>query len=172
MDRVSMDEPVAPILVIGLGNILLADDGVGPRLVRELKALYAGVDGLECIDGGTQGLALLGYLGRRQSVVILDAFASGRRPGDVTVLDRAALIEARASRSTTAHEGNAAELLATAHLLDELPERVFLVGIEPERVQTECALSDSVLKSLPAAFTQACEIIEHELSHLQNMTAA
>lgn len=173
MERVNIDEnKVAPVLVLGVGNILLGDDGVGPRLVRELQGLYAGVEAVEFVDGGTQGLALLGYFAGRQSIVILDAFAGGAKAGEISILDRAALLEYRAIHSTTAHEGNAAELLATAHLLDELPQRVFLVGIEPERVQTELCLSESVAKALPAAFARACEIVEQELVYAQNLAAA
>ncbi len=169
---VGNDQPIAPVLVLGLGNILLGDDGVGPRLVRELQALYSAVTAVECIDGGTQGMALLGYFAGRQSLIIVDAFAGGRSPGEISVLDRPTLLECQASRATTAHEGNAGELLAAAQLLDELPPRVFLIGIEPEHVQTELALSDSVTKALPEAFTKACKIVEHELARVADLAAA
>lgn len=173
MDRlVTDDQEIASILVLGVGNILLGDDGVGPRLVRELQGAYADVKAVECIDGGTLGLALLGYFAGRQSLVILDAFSDGRTPGKVSVLDRAALLAYRTSHSTTAHEGNAGELLATANLLGELPERVFLIGIEPERIQTDLAFSESVLKALPEAFTRASEIIEQELARVTTHAAA
>lgn len=173
MDRLkSEEEAIAPILVLGVGNILLGDDGVGPRLIRELQGLYDGERAVECIDGGTQGLALLGYFSGRQSLIILDARADGRNAGEITVLDRASLSECRAPHSTTAHEGNAAELLASAELLGELPERVFLLGVEPERIQTELGLSDSVQKALPFAFARACELVEKELAHRQSVVAA
>lgn len=172
MDRVESNrQAIAPILVLGLGNVLLGDDGVGPRLVRELQSLYASEREVECLDGGTQGLALLGYFNRRRSLIILDARADGHKAGEVTVLDRASLCACTAPHSTTAHEGNAAELLASAQLLGELPDRVYLVGIEPERIQTELGLSESVTKSLPFAFVRACEIVEKELAHLQSATA-
>ena len=166
------DDPVAPILVLGVGNVLLGDDGVGPGLVRELNGLYADVRLVECVDGGTQGLALLGYFTGRQSLIIVDAFSGGKKPGEVSVLDRSELLEYRASHATTAHEGNAGELLASANLLEELPERVFLIGVEPERVQTDLALSESILKALPEAFTRAAEIIERELARVGAHAAA
>jgi len=174
VDRVkhSPDGATAPVLVLGVGNVLLGDDGVGPRLVRELQALYSGVPAVECLDGGTQGLALLAYFDRRQSLIIVDAVSGGGCPGEVSVFDRAALLASNGTRATTAHEGNASELLACAHLLDELPERVFLVGVQPERIQTELALSESVAKALPEAFTRACQVIEQELALVTNLTAA
>ena len=168
----SDEQGIAPILVLGVGNVLLGDDGVGPRLVKELQGLYANEESVECIDGGTQGLALIGYLGGRQSLVVLDALADGRNAGEVSVLDYAALCEYRVTHSATAHESNAGELLATAQLLGDLPERVFLVGVAPERIQTELGLSESVSKSLPAAFARACETIEQELEHFQSSAAA
>ena len=171
MDRLG-DQEIAPILVLGVGNILLGDDGVGPRLARELDGLYADKQAVECIDGGTQGLALLGYFPGRQSLIILDAFSGGKNPGEVSILDRAELLEYRISHATTAHEGNAGELLATANLLGELPERVFLIGIEPERVQTDLALSESVFRAVPEAFTHACEVIERELARITAHAAA
>jgi len=163
---------VAPILVLGLGNVLLGDDGIGPRVIRELQGLYTAVEAVECVDGGTQGLALLGYFAGRQALIIIDAFSSGRGPGEISTLERSALLKYRASHATTAHEGNAGELLATAQLLHELPPRVFLIGIEPECVRTDLALSESVAKCLPAAFTRACAIVEQELVRVADLAAA
>jgi hydrogenase maturation protease len=166
------DPSIPPVLVLGLGNILLGDDGVGPALVREIQGLYADVSQVECIDGGTQGLALLGYLTERKAIVILDALALGKTPGEVTALQGAEILGCRAPRSTTAHEGNAGELLAAAQLLGDLPERIFLVGVEPECVRTELGLSEKVVKALPEAFTRACEIVERVRLELQDQVVA
>src|SRR3974377_942260 len=92
------------ILALGLGNLLLGDDAVGLRLLEELRD--AGGDA-EFVDGGTQGLALLGYLADRPSVVILDAVALGAAPGTVHVLADAAIGELRARSAASAHEGSA-----------------------------------------------------------------
>ncbi len=151
---VDANEDRAPVLVLGLGNILLRDDGVGPRLVRELYPLYTNRGGVELIDGGTQGMALLGYLGQRRALVILDAVSCGNAAGAISVLDRRQLMEMRVSRATTAHEGNAGELLAAASLLGDLPEHVWAVGIEPEEVRTGTSLS----RTVQAAFDEAREV--------------
>lgn len=164
---IATDQFVPPVLVLGLGNVLLGDDGVGPTLVREVCGLYAGVPAVECIDGGTQGLALLGYLSGREAVIILDAFAGGKTPGVVTVLEGLEVLDCGVTRSTTAHEGNAGELLAAAQLLNELPERVFLVGVEPERVRTELGLSECVAGALPAALVRTCGVVERVLTELK-----
>lgn len=168
MDRLKREEqPVPPVLVLGVGNVLLGDDGIGPALVRKVQDLYADVKSVECIDGGTQGLALLGYLGGREALIVLDAFAGGRNAGEVSVLEGAELLSGGASRATTAHEGNAGELLAVAQLLGELPARVFFVGIEPERVRTELGLSAPVAKALPSALVRTCGLVERVLAELK-----
>jgi hydrogenase maturation protease len=161
------DQSVPPVLVLGLGNVLLGDDGVGPALLQEVHGVYAGVPAVECIDGGTQGMALLGYLGGREALIILDAFAGGRSAGAVSILEGPEVLGYGVTRSTTAHEGNAGELLAAAQLLGELPERVFLVGVEPERVRTELGLSERVARALPAALVRACGVVERVLAELK-----
>ena len=166
------DQLVPPVLVLGLGNILLGDDGVGPALLRKVQGLYAGVPAVECIDGGTQGMALLGYLGGREALIILDAFAGGRDAGAVSVLEGEEVLGCGVTRSTTAHEGNAGELLAAARLLDELPERVFLIGVEPERVRTELGLSERVASALPAALVRTCAVVERVLAELKEQIVA
>jgi hydrogenase maturation protease len=166
MDIFHQSAPPPPVLVLGVGNMLLGDDGVGPALLSKVGERYSRVQDVECVDGGTQGLALLGYLAERTTLVLLDAYSSGKAPGEVTVLNKSELLAPGAQRATTAHEGNAGELLAVAQLVGELPEQVFLVGVEPERVRTELGLSPSVKAALPAAGACACQIIEQALREL------
>ena len=76
--------PEAPILVLGIGNTLLMDDGVGVLLVEEFRCLSSlPADEVEFLDGGTQGLALLGRMAGRRALVILDAVNLGATPGTV-----------------------------------------------------------------------------------------
>ena len=156
-----------PVLVLGLGNILLGDDGLGPALVREVGHFYKNVEGVECVDGGTQGMALLGHLDGREALVILDAYPGSHAPGTVSVLEGSAMLDALAAPSTSSHEGNAGELLAAAALLNTLPKSIFLVGIEPEAVRAQSGLSDTVRRALPAALVRACVIIEQTLLTLE-----
>jgi len=111
------------------------------------------------VDGGTQGLALLGYLADRPNVVILDAVGLGAPPGTVHVLGESEIEQLRARRGTTAHEGNALEILAMTCLLGQVPGHVLIVGIEPAQVRTGVGLSPAVESVLPLALAEARRIL-------------
>lgn len=163
-------ESRAPVLVLGLGNLLLEDDGVGMQLLEAVAVAGFG-RGVEFVDGGTQGLALLGYLGERRLAVILDAVGLGAAPGTVHVLRGADIEKLRAHRSTTAHEGNALELLATARLLGDEPDETVIVGIEPDRLRTGVSLSASVSVAVPEAAAVAVQLIQNHLTRQEGLCA-
>ena len=155
--------PRAPILVLGLGNLLLGDDAAGLHLEAALLAERGASDQVEFVDGGTQGLALLHYLAHRRAVLVLDAVGLGAEPGSVHVLRGPAIDGLRMQRSTTAHEGNALELLATAKLLGDDAGETVVVGIEPAHVATGIGLSPEVAAALPVAIGRARAVLESML---------
>ena len=155
--------PRAPILVLGLGNLLLSDDAAGLHLEAALLAERGASAQVEFVDGGTQGLALLHYLAKRRAILVLDAVGLGAEPGSVHVLRGPAIDGLRMRRSTTAHEGNALELLATARLLGDVAEEIVVVGVEPARIATGIGLSPQVEAALPAAIARARAVLESML---------
>jgi len=155
-----------PILVLGVGNVLLEDDGVGPALLGLLSSLHGADERVEFVDGGTQGLALLGYLSGRQAVLILDAVALGAEPGSVHVRHDLEVLNLKSRHATTAHEGNAGELLRVATLLGDLPDRMILVGVEPKTIRTGLGLSQDVQASLPVALQEAQSRLEQIVGSL------
>jgi hydrogenase maturation protease len=149
-----MTDGLTDILVLGLGNLLLSDDGLGLRLVETLAAEGSAADFL---DGGTQGLALLAYLANRCALIILDAVALGAPPGTVHVLQGDTL---SAHHAVTAHGSNALELLAAARLIGDLPPSVTIIGIEPECITTGIGLSPAVEAAIPEALSRARTALE------------
>lgn len=150
-----LETTTAPILVLGLGNLLLSDDGVGPVLVEQLANTAENWNGrVEFLDGGTQGLALLGQISGRQALIIVDALKMGAPAGTIHRLTLNELREVTPGRGNSGHEGNAGELLAAAQLLDQLPERLFVVGVEPEKIATGIGLSARVQEALDDASSQ------------------
>jgi len=150
----------APVLVLGLGNQLLGDDGAGLRLLDALTEVFPANDGVEFMDGGTQGLALTGYLADRKAVLVLDAMALGAAPGTVHTLWGDELWRIRSERGTTAHEGNALELFATARMLGYHWTEVAAVGIEPLNIRTGIGLTGEVETALGEALGKARTILD------------
>lgn len=143
----------APVLVLGLGNLLLGDDGVGLRLLETLSGDFHYGPAVDYVDGGTQGLALLGYLSDREAVLVLDAIALGNAPGTVHVIR--GLEDFRAHKAGTAHESSAMELFQTAKILGNSWKEVLLIGIEPKNLRTGTELSPEVKAALPKAYDEA-----------------
>jgi hydrogenase maturation protease len=149
----------APYLVLGIGNQLLGDDGVGIALLHSLLEVPSeGTNQVEFMDGGTQGLALLGHLENRKGVLLLDAINLGAAPGTVHVISAE---EAMAPNQTvpTAHGSNAVELLSAAKLVGYFPEKVTIVGIEPAEIKTTIALSIPVKAAIPEGRRQALAVL-------------
>jgi hydrogenase maturation protease len=142
----------APVLLLGLGNPLMSDDGAGQELLSRL-ACHASEWGerVEFIDGGTQGLALLGTFEGRKAVVFLDAVRFGDKPGAVHILTGEEVARMGRRAATTAHEGSAPQILAALQLLGETPSEIILIGLEPEKLQTGIGLTPSVQAGLGVA---------------------
>jgi hydrogenase maturation protease len=157
----------APVLVVAVGNVLLGDDGVGQRLLVELSSLaerWGG--GVEFLDGGTQGMALLGFLVGRRAVVFLDAVALGTAPGTVHRLRNQEVLMATPGAGMTAHETSAGELLRAVALVGELPPEVVVIGVEPASLETGMGLSPAVQGSVPAALRAAVGVLDGLASEL------
>jgi hydrogenase maturation protease len=118
---------------------------------------------VEFVDGGTQGLALLDYLSNRRAVLVLDAVGLGAEPGSVHVLRGPAIDGLRVQRATTAHEGNALELLAVARLLGDEAAEIVVIGVEPAHIATGIGLSPEVTASLPKAMERARAVLDSML---------
>jgi hydrogenase maturation protease len=155
------DAQLKPILVLGLGNVLLGDDGFGPALLEEIVARSGeSSSSVDFVDGGTQGLALLGLIADRRALVILDALDTGEAPGTVSVLTGRTEISGPKECGCSAHECNAVELLSAAALLGDLPERLYVVGVQPESVRTHLGLSAAVRQSMDLAFEKTQQIVD------------
>jgi hydrogenase maturation protease len=156
----------SPVLVMGLGNLLLTDDGVGLELLRCLREQFGHDERIEFVDGGTQGLALTHYLADRKAALFLDAVAMGGQPGDLHYLPDARLHTI--PRGNGAHSFNAGDLLTAAALIDQCPQTVAVLGIEPAKLETGVGLSKQVQQSMSRAVTKANEVLNQILTQLES----
>lgn len=147
-------------LVLGIGNILLGDDGVGIRLVERLRSAGA-FPGTDCIDGGTLGFGLLAHLEQADAMLVIDAAELDAAPGTIRVFEDEAMDRYLASpRRRSVHEVGLSDLLDMARLQDCLPRRRALLCIQPAHVDWSGALSEPVVAALPSADSRIAAILE------------
>jgi hydrogenase maturation protease len=154
-----MSRPDGALLVLGIGNVLLRDEGIGVRVVDEIGRLAGRGDvslppGTELVDGGTRGLALLPAVADARAVLVVDAARLGHEPGSVTVVRGDALCAAPDDDPAARPEG-VARLLGVARAAGMLPDAVALVGIEPSEIAVGLDLTDAVEAAVPVAVAAA-----------------
>ena len=134
-------------LVLGIGNVLLRDEGVGIHALHELRRRFELGEGVEVLDGGTAGVELLRYLDGREHVIVVDAIAAGHPPGTVFRVEGED-VPRSFHRRISPHQIGLSDVLATALISDALPGEMVLFGIEPETMTTGLALTPTVEASL------------------------
>jgi hydrogenase maturation protease len=144
--------------VLGIGNVLMGDDGFGPYLAQFLRAAYEIPDGLSVRDLGTPGFDLVPHLAGLDAVIILDAVQAPALPGDVRVYRRDQILRHAPGPRVSPHDPALKEALLLAELAGEAPAEVVLVGVVPARVRAGPGLSPAVKAALPRA---VAEVIRH-----------
>jgi len=158
MDWPDSSNEVKHALILGLGNPLLGDEGIGVRVVEELKGLEL-PDGVTVVEGGTAGLGLIGLMEGYQRVIIVDAADMGRPPGRVVRFTPSEAQLKTAEAPLSLHEIGLGEVLALAKALEVAPAELVIIGIQPSRVEGGVGLSPEVEGAIP----QIIRIILDEL---------
>ncbi|RMF29640.1 MAG: HyaD/HybD family hydrogenase maturation endopeptidase [Chloroflexi bacterium] len=141
---------------MGLGNILLRDEGLGVRALERLTARYHLPAEVQAIDGGVMGLDLLPYLEGVTDLLILDAVQTGEPPGTLVRLEGEA-IPAALSLKMSMHQIGLQELLAVSRFQGHLPARIVLWGMEPASMEPGLDLSPPVAAQLDALVEAAVQ---------------
>jgi hydrogenase maturation protease len=140
------------IVVLGLGNLLWADEGFGVRCAEALYARYDLPAHVEVIDGGTQGLLLLPYVEAADHLLILDAIDFGLPPGTLRAYHDDAVPAYLTAKKMSLHQTGFSEVLALADLKSALPTAITLIGVQPVELEDYGgSLSPAVRAQLPAA---------------------
>jgi len=144
------------LLVLGLGNLLLEDDGIGSAAVALLNDRYTPPEGARVLDGGTLGLSLLPYLEDADTVILVDAVKSDEVPGVFLRLDGNDVPPAVATRLSP-HQVGVADLLDGARWLGRYPRQIVLLGLVPESMKLAVGLSPRVQPALPGLVERIVE---------------
>lgn len=158
---------VAPaIVVLGIGNVLWADEGFGIRCIELLQRRYEFADNVQLIDGGTQGLYLIHHVQSADYLIIFDAIDYGLAPGTMRVIENDDVPKYLGAKKMSLHQTGFQEVLALAQLTESYPERVVLIGCQPQEL-------DDYGGSLRAPVRAALEpALQHALACLAGWGAA
>lgn len=138
------------ILVMGIGNLLWADEGFGVRAVEAFNARFVCPDHVTIVDGGTQGLYLLPHVEACDVLILFDAVDYGLAPGTLKIVTDADVPTFMGAKKMSLHQTGFQEVLAAAELLGWSPRRRVLIGVQPQNIEdyggSLCPLVDSVIE--------------------------
>ena len=146
------------ILIMGIGNILLQDEGIGVHVVRRLKEMSL-PNNVEVLDGGTAGLDLVDFMENRRKLIVIDAVKAGDKPGTIYRLTEENLkIKPKAIMSF--HEIDFLDALYMSDVMRNKPKETVVIGIEPKDMSDGVELSPEIEERIP----RIIEIVMEELN--------
>ena len=131
------------IALIGLGNILLKDEGVGVHAVNAIRGRYTFSPEVEIIDGGTLGLDLLHFFEGKDRILLIDAVDFRKEPGYIGMLEDNAIPSSLFAKLSVHHIG-LSDLLFAAQLKDLTPSKLCLIGIQPQSLEVGLEMTDCI----------------------------
>ncbi len=138
--------PEKKIIVLGLGNILLSDEGVGVKVVQELTEKYEFPQTVEIVDGAVGAFSLLPYIESAKKLLVIDAVLGGEPPGTIYKLKDEDILH-QIMEKISLHEVSFSDILNLAKLKGNYPEEIVIIGIEPKSLEMSLELSDEVKKN-------------------------
>ncbi|AZO25521.1 HyaD/HybD family hydrogenase maturation endopeptidase [Mesorhizobium sp. M1E.F.Ca.ET.045.02.1.1] len=127
-------EDAPSVLVLGIGNLLWADEGFGVRAVEEFNRLYETPDNVRVMDGGTQGIYLVQHIRETDILVVFDAVDYGLPPATIKVVEDDEVPAFLGVKKVSLHQTGFQEVLAMAAMMGDYPRRLLLVGVQPEEL--------------------------------------
>jgi hydrogenase maturation protease len=162
------------VLVVGVGNILLKDEGVGVHVARKLQELALPND-VEVIDAGTSGLDILLLQENVERLIVIDATRAGNKAGTIYKARLMAgemekltqLFYRRAESKISLHQIGLIEALAAARKLKRAPKEIVIIGVEPDECDLGLELTESVARSIPEVIKKVLEETENVIHREQ-----
>lgn len=130
-----MDDYASDVLVLGIGNLLWADEGFGVRCVEALAEDWELPPEVRILDGGTQGLYLLPYLQTTRRLIVFDAVDYGLAPGTVKLVEDDEVPRFMGAKKMSLHQTGFQEVIAAASLTGRCPEQMLLIGVQPAELE-------------------------------------
>lgn len=150
------------VAVVGLGNILVGDDALGPYVVRQFGALYDVDADVRVLDLGTPGLDLAPHLEGVDALIVVDTVSADAPPGTIRSYRKDDLLAKPTPSRTNPHQPGVKETLLMLELEGEAPSEVMLIGVVPEKVETGVGMTRTLHDAVPAVL----EALAAELDRL------
>jgi hydrogenase maturation protease len=148
--------------VLGVGNVLMSDDGIGPFVLKILEARYEFPRNVVLHDLGTPGLGITSFFADYGAVILIDAVSAKGQPGDVRFYRKQQLVRVPIPQHVSPHDPALVEALLFAELSGLCPQDVLLVGVVPKSTELGCGLTEEV----QAAVVPAISAVLAELHRL------
>jgi hydrogenase maturation protease len=153
-------KPSPRVLVLGIGNILWADEGFGVRAVEAFHRDFETPDNVTILDGGTQGLYLVNFLQEHDYLLVFDAIDYGLEPGTLKLVQGDEVPKFTGAKKMSLHQTGFQEVLSAADLLGAAPKQLALIGCQPQDLEDWCGpLTAVVREKIADALTLACELL-------------
>ena len=136
------------LLILGMGNVLCGDDGLGVAAVKEIHRRYRIPENAQVLDGGTLGLSLLSYFDADQDVILVDAITTDQDAGSFVRLEGDEVAPA-VRNSLSVHQIGVADLIDSLRLIDVYPRNLVLLGLEPQTLDLWIEMSEPVENMMP-----------------------
>ena len=146
--------------MLGIGNTLLTDEGVGVHVIKRLEARYRNLPMVTFLDGGTLSFSLAGELASHDRLIVVDAAHTENPPGSVVCFEALDMDRYLKGNRKSVHEVGLGDLLDITRLSEQYPEKAALVGIEPFSMAWGELLSPVVEQAVPLAVDCVMELID------------
>jgi hydrogenase maturation protease len=141
---VTNQTPKKDTIVIGLGNPLLSDEGIGVHLIRKLSEHQDKFPLVDFIDAGTGGMNILHLIANRKKAVIIDCAKMGKKPGTIKQFELADVQTIKKMTHFSLHEADILQIIGLSRQLGECPDQIVIFGIEPESLELGQNLSKTL----------------------------
>lgn len=152
----------AHVLIMGIGNVLWADEGFGVRCIEHLAQNWSLPDGVTLLDGGTQGLYLLPFLEEADTLIVFDAVDYGLEPGTLKIVEGDEVPRFMGAKKMSLHQTGFQDVIATAQLMGYCPDSLLLIGCQPEELEDyggglRDVVSDQIEPAVHVALTRLAQ---------------
>ena len=157
-------------VILGIGNTILSDEGVGVRAVEALQARYRLPDNIQAIDGGTSSMEMIEDLSDLDFLLVLDTIVAGQPAGTIVRL-AGTEVPAFFRRKLSPHQIGLSDVLASLEFLDAAPKDIVVIGVQPVTLELGMELTATVAARVPEVVEMAAAEFAARGCHLQPLAA-